>query len=454
MSENSLTNLIPKRNDAILAYRTFDNQVAIVDLVQGTLNLLNTTAARIWQLIGERRTPKKIAEKISREFDMSLDKVMDDIKEMLQEMALRGWINGFPSRERSDVATSSDGTEIFEALREQAVRKQIPLVAHIDLTYRCNLRCVHCYLTEGKKQLECSTEEIKDILEQIAEAGTLYLTLSGGEIFLRKDLPEIVRHARKLHFAVRLLTSGTLIDEGMIDEIAEWHPELVAFSVYDLDPGVHDAITKRKGSLSKTLKIISALKERGVPIKISSVLMQSNINGYRRLYSFAKEIGAQFQVDYRITPKTDGSQAPLRYHITDQQARQVLGDPIFSKEYESDPDPLQGYSGVFNEIPCGAAHMSCYISPYGVVTPCIQVPMECGSLRERSFSEIWSGSPELKAFRAIRFSDIPKCANCKLFAYCRPCPGLNLVETGSLFTPPPRVCKEAEHMRTLNKKRR
>jgi len=235
-NESFVSFIVPQRNDAILAYRSFGDQVVIVDLVQGTLNLLNSTAARIWQLIGERRTLKNIAEKIMQEFDVSFNEAVDDAKELLQEMALRKWINGFSFDEKKDIITKSDGTEIFEDLRERAVREQIPIVVHIDLTYRCNLRCIHCYLTGGKKQLECSTEEIKDILKQLAEAGTLYLTLSGGEIFLRKDLPEIVRYARKLHFAIRLLTNGTLIDEAMVDEIAEWHPELIAFSVYDLDP--------------------------------------------------------------------------------------------------------------------------------------------------------------------------------------------------------------------------
>ena len=342
---------------------------------------------------------------------------------------------------------------IFESLREKAVRKKIPLAVHLDLTYKCNLNCVHCYIVD-EDQPELSTSKIKDVLDQLAKAGTLYLTLSGGEVFLRKDLPEIVRYARKLHFAVRLLTNGTLIKDEMIDEIVEWHLELIAFSVYDLDSSIHDSITKQKGSLAKTLKIISALREKGISVKISSVLMQSNINSYRQLYHFAKEMGVQFQVDYRITPKADGSRTPLQYHITDEQVRRVLSDPIFSKEYKTNPDPVQGYSGIFNKIPCGAGHMSCYISPYGVVTPCVQVPIECGNLREKTFFEIWRDSPELKTFRAIKFSDIPKCAKCELFAYCRPCLGLNLVETGNLFTPPLRVCREAEHMKILNKKRR
>jgi len=455
MDRNSLVKLIPSRNDAILAYRVFDRQTVLVDLAQGTLNTLNATATRVWQLISKRMTIEKIAEKMYQEFGVAFDDAIDDILEVLQEMASRGWIHNFPSKSGDHKIVTNDGTEIFEQLREQVVHKQIPLVVHFDLTYRCNLRCIHCYLTGGEKQSECTLEEIKDILEQLAEAGALYLTLSGGEIFLRKDLPKIVQEARRLHFAVRLLTNGTLINDKMVNEIAKWHPELIAFSVYDLDPSIHDGITKKQGSLAKTLNVIYALRERNVPIKISSVLMQSNIGGYRRLYSFAKEIGAQFQVDYRITPKIDGSRIPLQYHITEQQVKQVLSDPIFSREYETtDSDLVQGYSGVFNEIPCGAGHMSCYISPYGTITPCVQVPIECGSLRERRFSDIWSNSPELRAFRAIRLSDMSKCTNCELFAYCRLCPGLNLAETGSLFTPPSRVCKEAEYMKTLNKKRR
>lgn len=452
MDENSLLNLALRKNDAILAYRIFEGQAVIVDLEQGTLNMLNATATRIWQLIEGDISARKIAEKIAQEFEVSLTEAVADVIEILRNMASMRWITNFSHENvRADTA-NNDSTKIFEALRERATQKQMPLVVHFDLTYRCPLRCVHCYLTGGKKRLECSLDEVKDILSQLADAGSLYLTLSGGEIFLRDDLSEIITHARKLHFAVRLLTSGVLLDTGKINEIAGWHPEMVAFSVYDLNPLIHDAITKKNGSLAKTLDAIHALKEKNVRLKISSVLMKSNVNGYQKLYNFAKELGAQFQADYRITPKTDGSQKPLRFHINDQEVMRVLSDPIFSMEHEQ--DPAQGYSGIFNSIPCGAGQMSCYISPYGVITPCVQVPIECGNLREKTFSEVWDVSPVLKAFRAIRFSDMPKCANCELFAYCRPCPGLNLVETGSIFTPPQRICKEAEHMKTLSKKRR
>lgn len=453
MSENTLLlSLVPQKNDTILAYRIFEGQAVIIDLRQGTLNTLNATATRIWQLIEGNMSVRKIADKIVQEFQVSLYEAVDDVIEILRNMASMKWVIGFFYENiKSDTASKND-TGIFETLREQATQKQIPLVVHFDLTYRCPLRCAHCYLTGGKKQLECTLNEVKDILEQLADAGTLYLTFSGGEIFLRDDLPEIVSHARKLHFAVRLLTSGVLIDAEKANNIAGWHLEMIAFSVYDLNSSIHDAITRKNGSLVKTLDAIHALKEKNVPLKISSVLMNSNIDGYQKLHNFARELGAQFQADYRITPKSNGSQKPLRFHIKDQEVMRILNDPIFSKEYE--PDSAQNYSGIFNFIPCGAGHMSCYISPYGVVSPCVQVPIECGDLREKTFSEIWDSSSAMKSFRAIRFSDMPKCANCEIFTYCRPCPGLNLVETGSITTPPQRVCKEAEYMKNLNKKRR
>jgi sulfatase maturation enzyme AslB (radical SAM superfamily) len=351
-------NLTPQKNDAVLAYRSFEGRVVIVDLVHGTLNTLNATATRIWELLDENISAKKIAKKITEEFEVRLNEAIGDVVETLHNMASTGWISNFPYENARVAADNNNDGGIFEAIREEATQKRIPLVVHFDLTYRCPLRCVHCYLTGGKKHLECTTDEIKDILDQLADAGSLYLTFSGGEIFLRNDLPKIVAYARKLHFAVRLLTSGVLIDREEVKEIAAWHPELVAFSVYDLDASVHDAITRKRGSLAKTLDAIHALKEEGVPLKISSVLTDRNVGGYRKVYDFAKELGAQFQADYRITPKTDGSKEPLKFRIKEQEVKQVLSDPIFSREYE--PEPAEGYSGIFNTIPCGAGHMSCY----------------------------------------------------------------------------------------------
>ncbi len=76
---------------------------------------------------------------------------------------------------------------LMESINRRAMDLGIPLSVHIDLTWRCNERCIHCYLDHDDPD-ELSLSELRDLLDQMADAGTLFLTLSGGEIFLRKDL--------------------------------------------------------------------------------------------------------------------------------------------------------------------------------------------------------------------------------------------------------------------------
>lgn len=451
MDESNLGLVIQKNDDAI-AYRIFEDQMIIIDLQRESLNILNETATVVWDLIGRNQTINEIVQEIVKRFEVSIIEATTDVLETIENMSSAGWIKGYSINNSTVSAEPEENKGLYHSIREIATLKKIPLVIHFDLTYRCSLDCIHCYLDVEKRHLECSLGKIKDILDQLADAGSLYLTLSGGEIFLRDDLFEIVSYARKLHFSVRLLTNGTSISAEKAEEISRWHPEMVAISVYDMDPSIHDAITRKKGSFKETMGAIYALKKRGISLKISSVLMNCNFAGYRKVYDFAKELGAQFQADYRITPKLNGSQEPLKLQISGREIMQVLSDPIFSKnDY---PEPDEEYSGIFNSIPCGAGHMSCYISPSGEVMPCVQVQTDCGNLNKKAFSEIWSHSSVLNDFRTIRFADIVKCSQCERFKYCRPCPGLNLVETGSIFIPSRRTCKEADFLRTLNKRRR
>ena len=99
---------------------------------------------------------------------------------------------------------------LTEWLFERTTRRHIPLSVHIDLTMRCNERCIHCYRVIERRP-ELTTQELKALLDDVARAGTLYLTFSGGEVFLRKDLLGLIEHARRLHFDVRLKSNALLI---------------------------------------------------------------------------------------------------------------------------------------------------------------------------------------------------------------------------------------------------
>src|SRR2546423_3611646 len=101
---------------------------------------------------------------------------------------------------------------LMQEMAAKAQRLNIPLNVQLDLTYRCNERCVHCYL-DHHDHGEMTTSEIKSLLDEMADAGVFILTLSGGEIFLRKDFFEIVEHARRLMVCVKLKTNPILIRE-------------------------------------------------------------------------------------------------------------------------------------------------------------------------------------------------------------------------------------------------
>src|SRR5205823_13941948 len=105
--------------------------------------------------------------------------------------------------------------------------------------------------------------EIKNLLDQMAEAGVFFLTISVGEILMRRDFFEIVEHARRLTFCIKLKTNAVMIHEREADRIKALAPDSVQISVYSHRPEVHDAITKLPGSLKKSIEGARLLVERG-----------------------------------------------------------------------------------------------------------------------------------------------------------------------------------------------
>ena len=144
---------------------------------------------------------------------------------------------------------------ILQDFNAKAIQLGIPLGVHLDVTWRCNERCVHCYLDHDDLG-EMSYDEIEDLMTQMAEAGVFFLTISGGEPLLRKDLFDIIRRARELTFNVKLKTNAILIREQEAALIRELGVETVQVSIYSHRPEVHDAITKVKGSLQRSLDAI------------------------------------------------------------------------------------------------------------------------------------------------------------------------------------------------------
>jgi len=335
---------------------------------------------------------------------------------------------------------------LIEEFNEKATTRGIPLSAHLDVTWRCNERCVHCYLEHDAKG-EMSTQEIKDVIRQLADMGTFFLSISGGEPLLRRDCFEILEYARSLRFQTKLKTNAVMIGPKEAAHLKKLSLEKVQISLYSNRPEAHDAITKLPGSFRRTINAIKLLKEQGVNVSITNVLMQLNSRHAKAVKQLAQELGVEFTIDPTITPMINGDRSITKLNIPIEELYSIMHDEDFVGDVGEfcapvgtvGDDVLDGYS-------CSAGHTLAYISPFGDVYPCVSFPMPCGSVRRQSFRDIWFDSPAFAELRSVHVRDLHTCSHCSHTAYCSRCPGLAYME-GDFRGPSTADC-EKSYVRT------
>ena len=333
-------------------------------------------------------------------------------------------------------------SQLMQEVSNKALALNVPLSVQVDLTYRCNERCVHCYL-DHEDHGEMTTAEIKHLMDEMAEAGVFILTLSGGEIFVRKDFFELLEYARELTFCVKLKTNAILIREREAARLRDLGVESIQISIYSHRPEVHDAITLVPGSLKRSVDAIRFLKSQGLKVVIANVLMTGNMLDYPGVKALAAELGVECTLDPTVTPMMDGNRSTLQLAVDQKALRQVFRDSSLI----DDPDafcaiPAPPDEDVLNSIPCSAGHSACYVSPYGDVFPCVQFPLPTGNVRQQRFIDIWRYSDRMNEVRSIRMKDLTTCTSCTHVSNCTRCPGLAFME-GNMRGPSSQDCEKS-----------
>ena len=212
---------------------------------------------------------------------------------------------------------------LLEEMNRKATEQGIPLSAHMDITWKCNERCVHCYLVhEGKNEM--STAEIKDAIRPARRGGNFFLSISGGEPLLRRDCFEILEYARELRFNVKLKTNA-VDDRGKEGGEAQAARHRAGADQHLLRPPRDSRrhhqvarIPRRSSPLFERLKAEwSEGLHRNVPMKITSPAEWP-------CGSLAKEIGVEFRIDPTITPMLNGDRSILNLGITKEELDEVF----------------------------------------------------------------------------------------------------------------------------------
>jgi AdoMet-dependent heme synthase len=315
-----------------------------------------------------------------------------------------------------------------------------PLSVLFELTHRCHLACVHCYLDDNHnwhdKARELSPAEAMNAITQLREAGCFFLTITGGETFLRPDLFAQLRHARQLGLAVTLFTTGTLLKPEHLPELAQLYLRCVEMSLYSADPAVHDAITQKPGSHAKTLRALEQLHAHGIPVAIKCPLLRDNAASYPGLKALAERYGIRLTIDPTLAATNAGQLAPVNMRLTSEQLIELYARPEFrSGAARAAPDP--------DAHICAIGKRSCVVGPFGDVYTCLGYQRSLGNLRAQSFREIWSDTGTLHRLRRLRVSDLPVCSSCEKSSYCGRCAGSALLEEGNFDGASSWACQNA-----------
>jgi radical SAM protein with 4Fe4S-binding SPASM domain len=314
-----------------------------------------------------------------------------------------------------------------------------PLSVLFELTHRCHLACVHCYLDDNHqwhdKARELSTHEAQDAITQLRAAGCMFITISGGETFLRPDLFALLRHARKLGLAVTLFTTGTLLRAEHLPELASMYLRGVELSVYSADPEVHDAITARPGSHQKTMAALELLLAHGIPVAIKCPLLRANADSYPGLKALAERLAIRLTIDPTVAATNAGQLAPVNMRLTQAQLTEFYARPELHASGAAAADP--------DSAICAIGKRSCVVGPFGDVFTCLGYQRPLGNLRTHSFQEIWSDTGVLYRLRRLRVGDLPVCGSCEKSGYCGRCAGSALIEHGNFDAPSSWACQNA-----------
>lgn len=338
-----------------------------------------------------------------------------------------------------------------ELLARKGLKTGAPVTVVFQVTDRCNYGCVHCYETHGDAD-ELTLDEIDRIFGEIAAEGTLFLTLTGGEFFMRRDAEDILRAARRRRFAVKLLTTGWFIDEARADVIAGLGSIQIDMSFYSGDPTVHDHVTQIAGSWQRTVLAARRLRERGVIVTLKSPVMNLNVAGMEALADTARELGCDHLFDTKVTGREDGDDGPLACRASDGALR-----AFYASEKLGNLDLvmrlLPGTAPPLDETPCRAGRDVCGINPQGLVSACHSIKLFGGDLRRQSFHDVWWGGEEIKRVRELTWRHIDECNRCDVRAYCTRCHAMAHLEDGRIDGPSAEACRHAVILRDLLRER-
>lgn len=339
-----------------------------------------------------------------------------------------------------------------DALTKATAALRIPLYGMIELTWRCNFRCVHCY-QEGQRDShrELSTEEWRQLLDELAVLGCVFLNITGGEPLLRKDFPDIYRHAIGRGFVVTVFSNASLITQDILALWAQLPPRKVEISLYGTNAETYRRVTGVSDGWEKAVSAVDRLCALGIRVELKAPAMKLLLDELTQMRTFARQRGLSFRADPGLFPRLDGNRAPLEQRLSPAEVLALeAADSAFQERLQA----------CFMDVPdlgtrvyrCGAGSNAFNINPSGHFEACAIARATSVSWREVGAARAWEAlraeservhawTPKASLVFPSEGSKPEGCGSCAARGGCSRCPGKSWLEAGDVEKAVPHHCE-------------
>ncbi|MDQ3696605.1 MAG: radical SAM protein [Gemmatimonadota bacterium] len=319
-------------------------------------------------------------------------------------------------------------TTLRARMGSRATSERIPLWAYVEIIATCNFRCQHCYIAPcAAREDVMSLEQANVLFGKLADAGTLSLLLTGGEVFTHKQFADIYMSAKRHGFMTYLNSNAYMIGERWADFLAEWPPVIVSISLYGLSDERYERVTGIPRAFGRVDRALDLLLERGIRVELKCPALTLTVDELPAMQRYAAARGIQFRYDPIITPQEKGDVRPMQLQLAPKQVLELdeemePGLEGFKKFAENFAAPTDG-----RVYACGGGRIAMAVNVKGGVSTCTTSRQAVGNIFSQPFAEVWA---MLGGKIEKRFADGHPCATCGFRTICAGCPATVEEATG------------------------
>lgn len=379
---------------------------------------LDSVSTKMVERCAEGYSVEEAAAQTAQEMNIKKESIQDEFLHLCETLRADGFLTSDKDEGKLIVTE-----EIFPPLDNVVLR----------LTYRCNLRCRHCFLGAGDYQpdVELTTEEVKTFIDQLSRVKVFGLTLTGGEPMVRDDFFDILKYTEKKDVPLYLFTNGTLVDEEAMEIFA--HARNLAYVLISLDgatPEIHDYIRGR-GNFGMTVSFVKSITNLGIPVCFDTCINKINFHQYKEFVPLSRKLnGSAFHAE-QISLEGRAEAHENELGLTMDQKNEIRA--YFNEEARRAEDIVIGevlpheltkkllYKDEEKKDKCGVGWGFCQIWPNGDVYPCRamhHLKMKAGNIRKESFIDIWQNAEIFKTLRSLSVETISECSICRVKYLC------------------------------------